>query len=97
MKIQPNEYRITGKWEFVNGEMIGDRNCKRIEFLTSEILEEVASDESGWYTLFFNTELGNYWELSYPQSELHGGGPPELSRNDDLDQLQARYNFQLHG
>ena len=39
-------------------------------------LEKIATDESGWETLFFNQKLNTYWEKTYPNSEFHGGGKP---------------------
>lgn len=40
----------------------------------------VADRECGWTTLYFDPRDSSYWELTYPQSHLHGGGPPQLSR-----------------
>ena len=93
MNIKPTENRITGKWEFTNGKMIADENCSRIQLLTKELLKKVGTDESGWQTLYFNPEDESYWELSYPNSEHHGGGPPELTRIAKSDELANRYNI----
>ena len=41
-------------------------------------LEKIATDESGWETLFFNKKSRKYFEKTYPNSEFHGGGKPEL-------------------
>ena len=31
-----------------------------------------------WATLYRHKETGEYWELTYPQSEMQGGGPRRL-------------------
>ncbi|MCL4517493.1 MAG: Imm27 family immunity protein [Firmicutes bacterium] len=47
-------------------------NC--IGFLKKLI--KVSDNAREWKTLYKCQDCGEYWELSYPQSELHGGGPP---------------------
>lgn len=53
--------------------------CARIETLRDSYLVELAHGTSGWNTLYRDPEDGRLWELSYPQGELHGGGPPQLA------------------
>jgi hypothetical protein len=38
----------------------------------------LADRECGWTTLYFDPRDSSYWELTYPQSHMHGGGPPQL-------------------
>jgi len=38
-------------------------------------LEQIRKDASAWAVLCRHRDSGEYWELTYPQSELHGGGP----------------------
>jgi hypothetical protein len=95
MNIESTENRITGKWEFSNGKMTADENCERIQFLTKEVLTEIATDESGWQTLYLNSEDSSYWELSFPNNEMHEGGPPELLRTTNLEELEQRYNIKV--
>ena len=77
-KISSNEIEIRGNWLFSNGKVIVDEVCVRIEKLICEHLQEIGSDASGWDKLYRDPEDGRYWELTYPESELHGGGPPRL-------------------
>jgi len=51
--------------------------CDRIELLVSQHLTKVAG--GGWETLYQDPDDGRYWELTYPQGEMHGGGPPRLT------------------
>ncbi len=36
------------------------------------------SDKSGWDILYIDPITNSLWELSYPDSEMQGGGPPSL-------------------
>jgi hypothetical protein len=83
MQIQPNESDLRGKWIPVDGKMVRDEVSKRIESLIAKYLNRVKADESGWNTLFRDPSDGRYWELTYPHSEMHGGGPPRLSVIED--------------
>ena len=82
-----NEDIIVGKWLDNGTEVLADENCKRIDWLTSEVLHAVGVDESGWQYLYQDPNDKRFWILSYPHSELHGGGPPTLklvSSNEDI-------------
>ena len=46
--------------------------------LLDEKLTRVLVDESGWETIHWHPGQGTLWLLTYPQSEMHGGGPPDL-------------------
>ena len=94
MKLQPDEVVLTGKWIFENGRTRADEACERIKWLVSHYLKKLAiSKEYGaWETLFQDPEDGRYWEQTYPQSGLHGGGPPQLIM---LSAAQARAKYQI--
>jgi hypothetical protein len=80
MKLESHEAYIVGKWIIVNNRVVADDNCKRIEYLTRNYLKKVKSSSDGWLATYQDPATLLYWELSYPHSELHGGGPPVLSR-----------------
>jgi hypothetical protein len=42
-------------------------------------LERLGHDQSGWETLYRDPGTGSFWEITYPQSRMHGGGPRQLS------------------
>ena len=92
--LAPNETRLTGEWLFINGKMIGDENTSRIEWLLKNVLEEVRCSpvSGGWETLFLDPTDGRYWEHTYPQSYLHGGGPPELIH---LSLVEAKQKYKI--
>lgn len=76
--IASNETRLTGKWITSGGRVVEDETCKRIADLVNRYLVKLGDDPSGWETLYRDPADGRLWELTYPQSEMHGGGPPEL-------------------
>jgi hypothetical protein len=78
MDIEPSETVLTGQWILQGGRPVADDVCKRILALANSYLVEVGRDASGWNVLYRDPNDGRYWELSYPQGELHGGGPPQL-------------------
>ena len=79
-KILAEETLIEGNWVFENNKMHRDETCKRVEWLASSILKKIGTDESGWDTLYRDPKDNRYWVHYYPQSEMHGGGPPSNKR-----------------
>lgn len=80
--LQPNERILRGNWIVQDGRVRGDAVCERIEWLISYRLHKIAvSLEAGaWETLYQDPDDGRYWERTYPQGEMHGGGPPQLKQ-----------------
>lgn len=73
------EKEIIGKWVFKKGKMVADANCHLIESMIINDLKEFENSEDGWAIRYKHTN-GSIWELTYPESHLHGGGPPKLTR-----------------
>ena len=92
MCIDQNETEILGTWEMKAGRMIEDETCRRIRSLVGAKLQQVAVSKDGWEKLYRDPRDGRYWELFYPQSELHGGGPPAL-RVASLETVQQKYGL----
>lgn len=83
--ITTGETDLIGTWVERNGHLECDTTTSRINWLIHERLERIGSDNSGWYTLFRDPQDGRLWELTYPRSEMHGGGPPRLTAIDPVD------------
>ncbi|HVR55687.1 MAG TPA: Imm27 family immunity protein [Pseudolabrys sp.] len=96
--MRPDETELTGNWILplgqLSGQLIADETCKRIDELVKSSLEKIAvSKECGaWETLYRDPKDGRYWEKTYPQSEMHGGGPPKLQVLSP-EQAKAKYQF----
>ena len=81
MKLQPHETELVGKWSRENDVVRGDSTCERIEqLIANNHLKQIAVSKQwgAWETLFQDPDDGRYWERTYPQGELQGGGPPRL-------------------
>lgn len=80
MKLEPHETELVGKWIPDGNTLQADATCQRIEQLIASHLTLIAfsKDCGGWETLFRDPDYGRYWERTYPQGDLHGGGPPRL-------------------
>jgi len=88
--IAPTETRLIGKWLQSEGRTSEDETCKRVTKLVKEYLVRLGDDPSGWDTLYRDPKDGRLWELTYPHSEMHGGGPPEL-RHLSKDEAARKY------
>jgi len=77
-QLQPSEIKLIGEWSMIDGKMVANETCERISDLTSGVLQKIGYDESGWDILYKDPNDGRFWELVYPQSHMHGGGPPQL-------------------
>jgi hypothetical protein len=81
MEIDSEEIEIVGEWiERSYGDVVGNESCQRIAWLVKYSLKEIAVNGDNWEALYQNPKDGAYWEMSYPSSYMHGGGPPKLSK-----------------
>lgn len=94
IEINPSETLLTGKWLLQGGHPVADDVCKRILALTKTHLTQIGRDASGWDTLYRDPNDRRYWELVYPQSELQGGGPPQLKCLTE-DEAKQKYGPQV--
>jgi hypothetical protein len=76
--LGPDETCLIGEWVARDGRVVADDTCHRVETLVSEQLVQLAQTADGWSKLFRDPADGRLWEQSYPQGEMHGGGPPSL-------------------
>ena len=90
-KLRPDETELVCKWRMENGRVVGNEACDRIDELIFHYLRQVA-DIAGWDFLYQDPEDGRYWELTYPHSEMQGGGPPRLDCISPAD-ARRKYTF----
>jgi hypothetical protein len=55
-----------------------------VENYISLNLVKVATDKTGWDTLYLNKTLNQYWVCTYLNAEMHGGGQPKLQQVTEL-------------
>ena len=94
ISIKPTETKIIGSWVLEDSKISADSNCERVNQLTENYLILIADDESNWETLYRDPVDGRFWERTYPQSELHGGGPPSLIIIEEGD-ANKKYQVEL--
>ena len=75
--IRPDETLIEGQWLSDRGCTIRDAACDRISLLTQTWLRRVDGGRDG-ASYFQDPTDGRFWELSYPNRSMRGGGPPRL-------------------
>ncbi|MGZ8935862.1 MAG: Imm27 family immunity protein [Methylobacter sp.] len=91
-QLHSEETELLGQWVAQDNSIHADEVSKRIEALTKHCLKEVAVSDKGWEILYKDMADGRYWELSYPDSESHGGGAPKLAVIS-LEETKLKYNL----
>ena len=94
MSIAPNEKEIIGSWVMVNCQMTEDDASRRIRSLIQTELKYVASTKDGWEKLYRDARDGRYWEITYPNGELQGGGP-QASFLINSEKAEEKYNIPI--
>jgi hypothetical protein len=77
--IAGHETELAGAWLERKGSILADPVARRIEQLIDQHLVELGADPSGWEVLYRDPDDGRLWELTWPQAEMQGGGPPRLA------------------
>ncbi len=92
--LHSQEIELIGKWVANGTQVRGDEVCERITWLVEEVLERVgySKEYGGWEMLFRDPSDGRFWVKTYPQSGMHGGGPPALKC---ISEDEARSIFQF--
>ena len=91
-RLLPTETEIIGRWIIDQGRTIADDASRRISQLINGYLIDVSASEDGWDRLYRDAADGRYWELTYPESSTHGGGPPRLT-NISQGEAKSKYNI----
>ena len=70
---------IVGGWVTVDGAVVADDAQNLIYELVASRLIHVAEWAGGYTTLYNDPADNSYWERTYPNSGMHGGGPQTLT------------------
>jgi hypothetical protein len=79
MGLKPEETELQGYWLDLGSSVVPDANWERIDKLTSDYLEPVATSTDGACKLYRDPADGRFWELSRVAPQMKDGGPPLLS------------------
>jgi hypothetical protein len=60
--------------------------------LARKNLIQVAVDDVNWKVLYRNAVTGDYWKEFFPDSGMHGGGPPAFVK---ISKEEARREFKI--
>ncbi len=93
MKLAPAETDLTGQWVLKGDAIVADETCRRIDWLINHDLVLVGTDPSGCHDLYRDPQDGRLWERTWPQSEMHGGGPPRLACVT-IDEARKKYTIE---
>jgi hypothetical protein len=69
---------LVDQWIMRGSRMSLEGDARDIDALLSNELIRMTATDGGWRILYRHRTTGALWELSYPQSEMHGGGPRRL-------------------
>lgn len=75
----PEESALEGQWLVSEAAVRGDAVEQRIASLVEGHLQLLRSSPDGWSQLYKDPSDGRLWQLTYPTSENHGGGPRKLA------------------
>jgi len=91
-ELGPDERRLDGAWVDTSGATIGDEVDRRIFWLVRHRLRPRGTANGGWDQLYVDPRDGRYWELTFPQGSLFGGGPRRLTHLAD-EEAERRYEL----
>jgi Immunity protein 27 len=94
LSIRPDEIDLVGVWTFDGKQVSAGLVELRIRDLIQRSLEKVTvgRESGGWETLYRDPSDGRFWELTYPQGEMHGGGPMRLT-NISVADAASKYRI----
>jgi hypothetical protein len=92
MRLRPEETELQGYWLDLGSAVVPDANWERIDMLTNDYLEPVATSADGTCKLYRDPADGRFWELSRVAPEMKDGGPPLLSA---IEATEAARKFRL--
>jgi hypothetical protein len=94
VSLKPEETELIGSWIKEGSGVVGDPVEVRIGHLIAHHLQKIAisPEFGGWEILYRDPLDGRYWELTYPHSGMHGGGPKRLT---NLPEMAATKKYRL--
>jgi hypothetical protein len=78
-ELGPGETDLVGGWDRSGAAPRLDAVDRRIFWLVTKRLVPRGTASGGWEQLYMDPRDGRYWELTFPEGSLHGGGPRRLT------------------
>ena len=88
--LDPSELDLVGAWDGSGDEPRLDAVDRRIFWLVTRRLVARGVASGGWDQLYVDPRDGRFWELTFPEGSLHGGGPRRLTC---LSEVAARAKY----
>jgi hypothetical protein len=88
--LAPEERLLVGAWVEQDAGTTHDEVDRRIFWLVTRRLIACGHAGGGWDQLYLDPRDGRFWELTFPQGSLHGGGPRRL---ESVDASVAREKY----
>lgn len=76
---RPDETRVAGRWVVTQDGVGPDEVEQSVELLIAHHFAKQGQSDEGWSALYRDPADARLWQLSYPESGLHGGGPRVLT------------------
>ena len=92
MKLKTEEIALRGCWVETGTTIVPDIVSNRINGLINKDLILIGQDQSGWIQLYLDPADNRLWELTYPNSDVHGGGAPHLI-NIPREEAKKKYGI----
>jgi hypothetical protein len=77
--LGPEDTELVGGWDHSGEAPRLDAIDRRIFRLVTRRLVPRGVASGGWEQLYVDPRDGRYWELTFPEGSLHGGGPRRLT------------------
>jgi hypothetical protein len=78
-ELGAEERQLAGAWVERDGARTLDQVDRRIFWLVTRRLVLRGIAHAGWEQLYEDPRDGRFWELTFPEGSLHGGGPRLLT------------------
>jgi hypothetical protein len=78
-ELGDDESQLVGSWVERDGARTLDDVDRRIFWLVTRRLVQRGIAHAGWEQLYQDPRDDRFWELTFPEGSLHGGGPRRLT------------------
>jgi hypothetical protein len=92
IKLGKDETLLKSESFFKDGKFTVNDVPARIDYLTENVLKEIAVNNDEWTRLYLDESDGRYWELFYGEANWKDIGPPSL-RNISEEEAKEKYKI----